>query len=56
MLVDGRVLSAADVARWTRRYDPSLRATWEELELSKLNYENFARVGHFGGCAPWETP
>ena len=56
ILVDGRVLSGADVARWTRRYDPSLKATWEELELSKVNYENCARAGHFGGSAPWELP
>ena len=55
ILVDGRELSAADVARWTRRIDPSLRATWEELELWTVNYENCARAGHFGRELPWES-
>ena len=54
ILVEGRELSAADVARWTRRYDPSLRATWEELALWTVNYENCARAGHFGRDVPWE--
>jgi S-adenosylmethionine synthetase len=54
ILVEGRELSAADVARWTRRYDPALRATWEELELWTVNYENCARAGHFGRDVPWE--
>lgn len=54
ILVEGRELSAADVARWTRRYDPALRATWEELKLWTVNYENCARAGHFGRDVPWE--
>jgi S-adenosylmethionine synthetase len=54
ILVDGRSLSMPDVARWLRRYDPSLRATWEELALSTVNYENCARAGHFGRGMPWE--
>jgi S-adenosylmethionine synthetase len=54
ILVDGRVLPRHDVARWLRRYDPSLRATWEELELWTVNYENCARGGHFGRDVPWE--
>jgi S-adenosylmethionine synthetase len=55
ILVDGRTLDAADVARWTRRFDPSLAATWEELGLAGVNYENCARAGHFGRPLPWET-
>jgi S-adenosylmethionine synthetase len=55
ILVDGRTLDAADVARWTRRFDPSLAATWEELGLAGVNYENCARTGHFGRPLPWET-
>jgi S-adenosylmethionine synthetase len=54
ILVDGRPLSAFDVSRWLKRYDPSLRATWEELELWGVNYENCARGGHFGRAVPWE--
>lgn len=54
ILVDGSVLPAADAARWLRRYDPSLRATWEELGLAGVNYENCARAGHFGRELPWE--
>ncbi len=54
ILVEGRELCAADVARWTRRYDPALRATWEELALWSVNYENCARAGHFGRDVPWE--
>jgi S-adenosylmethionine synthetase len=56
IVVDGRTLSAVDVARWTRRFDPSLAATWEELELATVNYENCARMGHFGRRMPWEGP
>jgi hypothetical protein len=56
IVVDGRSLSAADAARWTRRYDPSLAATWEELSLARVNYENCARMGHFGREMPWERP
>jgi S-adenosylmethionine synthetase len=52
--VDGRTLPAPDTARWTRRFDPSLAATWEELGLSAVNYENCARTGHFGRDLPWE--
>jgi S-adenosylmethionine synthetase len=54
IVVDGRTLSAPDTARWTRRFDPSLAATWEELGLSAVNYENCARTGHFGRDLPWE--
>jgi S-adenosylmethionine synthetase len=54
ILVDGRSLNMADVARWTRRYDPSLAASWEELGLAGVNYENCARMGHFGRETPWE--
>jgi S-adenosylmethionine synthetase len=56
IVVDGRTLAAADVARWTRRFDPSLAATWEELGLARVNYENCARMGHFGRDVPWERP
>jgi S-adenosylmethionine synthetase len=54
IVVDGRTLAAADAARWTRRFDPSLAATWEELGLAGVNYENCARMGHFGRAVPWE--
>jgi S-adenosylmethionine synthetase len=54
IVVDGRTLSAAEVGRWTRRYDPALGATWEELRLGTVNYENCARMGHFGREVPWE--
>jgi len=56
ILVNGRALGAADAARWLRRFDPSLAATWAELGLARVNYENCARVGHFGRGVPWETP
>jgi hypothetical protein len=36
IVVDGRTLPAYDVARWMRRFDPSLQATWEELELARV--------------------
>ncbi len=55
ILVDGRVLEGVATQRWLRRFDPSLVATWEELELAKVNYENCARAGHFGRDVPWET-
>jgi S-adenosylmethionine synthetase len=55
IVVDGRTLPAHGVARWMRRFDPSLRATWEELELARVNYENCARMGHFGRDLPWES-
>ena len=54
IVVDGRTLSAFDVGRWLRKYDPSLRATWEELELAKVNYEYCARMGHWGRGERWE--
>jgi S-adenosylmethionine synthetase len=54
IVADGRTLPAADVARWLRRFDPSLQATWEELRLAEVNYENCARMGHFGREVPWE--
>lgn len=54
IVADGRTLPAHDVARWLRRFDPSVRATWEELELATVNYENCARMGHFGREVPWE--
>jgi len=54
IVVDGRTLSASDTSRWTRRFDPSLAATWEELRLAEVNYENCARMGHFGRSVPWE--
>jgi hypothetical protein len=44
IIADGRTLSAADVPRWMRRFDPSLQATWEELRLGQANYENCARI------------
>jgi hypothetical protein len=50
-VADGRTLPAHDVARWLHRLDPSLQITWEELALATVNYENCARLGHFGrGC------
>jgi S-adenosylmethionine synthetase len=55
IVVDGRMLSAHDVGRWTQRYDPALGAAWEELELAGVNYERCARVGHFGREVPWEA-
>ncbi|HEU4630234.1 MAG TPA: methionine adenosyltransferase domain-containing protein [Gemmatimonadaceae bacterium] len=54
ILADGRALDAATAAKWLRKYDPSLAAAWEELELAKVNYENCARFGHFGREVPWE--
>lgn len=54
ILADGRVLERAASSRWLRRFDPSLAATWEELALAKVNYENCARGGHFGRDVPWE--
>lgn len=54
IVVDGAALSSFDTARWLRKYDPALRATWEELELSRVNYENCARAGHFGRGESWE--
>ena len=54
ILVDGSVLDRAASIRWLRRFDPSLAATWEELGLAKVNYENCARAGHFGRDVPWE--
>jgi S-adenosylmethionine synthetase len=51
---DGLTLPPHDVARWLRRFDPSLQATWEELNLASVNYENCARFGHFGRDVPWE--
>ncbi len=54
ILVDGCVLESAAVSRWLRKFDPSIAATWEELGLAKVNYENCARAGHFGRCLPWE--
>jgi S-adenosylmethionine synthetase len=56
IVVDGRTLGPADITRWTRRYDPSLAAAWEELGLAHVNYENCARMGHFGRNLPWESP
>jgi S-adenosylmethionine synthetase len=55
ILVDGGVLDSAATARWLRKFDPSLSATWEELGLAKVNYENCARAGHFGRNVPWES-
>jgi len=55
VLCEGQVLAEPVVAKWLRRIDPSLRATWEELELSKVNYEYCARGGHFGRGMPWEN-
>src|SRR5439155_21927216 len=37
---DGRVLDGVSAARLLRRFDPALAATWEELELAKVNWEN----------------
>jgi S-adenosylmethionine synthetase len=54
IVVDGHTLPAFDTARWLRRYDPSLAVTWEELGLATVNYENCARMGHFGREVPWE--
>jgi S-adenosylmethionine synthetase len=54
IVADGRTLPACDVARWLRRFDPSLEATCEELRLATVNYENCARMGHFGRDVPWE--
>jgi S-adenosylmethionine synthetase len=55
IVADGRTLAAIDVSRWLRRFDPSLQATWEELGLAGVNYENCARMGHFGRDVPWEN-
>jgi S-adenosylmethionine synthetase len=54
IVVDGAVLESAATARWLRRFDPSLAATWEELGLARVEYERCARLGHFGRDAPWE--
>ena len=54
IVADGRTLPGPDVARWLRRFDPSLEATWEELGLARVNYENCARMGHWGREVPWE--
>jgi S-adenosylmethionine synthetase len=51
---DGRVLDAKATAGWLRRFDPSLKATWEELGLARVNWETCAREGHFGRALPWE--
>lgn len=52
---DGRVLDAVAAARWLRRFDPSVEATFEELALAGVNWENCARAGHFGRKLPWEA-
>jgi S-adenosylmethionine synthetase len=52
---DGRALDASSVARWVRRFDPSLAATHEELGLAGVNWENCARVGHFGRGMGWDN-
>lgn len=52
---DGRVLDAATTARWVERFDPSLAATHEELGLAHVNWENCARVGHFGRGMRWDA-
>lgn len=54
IMIDGRVLESVATQRWLKRFDPPLAATWEELALSKVNYENCARAGHFGRDVPWE--
>jgi hypothetical protein len=55
IVADGRTLPAHDVARWLHRLDPSLQITWEELPLATVNYENCARLGHFGRAAVGEA-
>jgi hypothetical protein len=52
---DGRVLDSHATGKWLQRFDPSLRATWEELELSKVNWELRARHGHFGCGQAWDS-
>jgi hypothetical protein len=44
---DGRPLDAVTTARWLARFDPSLAATHAELGLSRVNWENCARAGHW---------
>jgi S-adenosylmethionine synthetase len=53
--VDGRVLTGAALAPWLRRYDPSLAATHEALQLAQVNWENCARAGHFGRRERWDA-
>ncbi len=54
IVADGKPLAAPVVDRWLRRFDPSLRATWEELRLWEVNWENCARGGHFGRGERWD--
>jgi len=54
VVAGGRTLAAPVVDRWLRRFDPSLRATWEELRLWEVNWENCARGGHFGRGERWD--
>lgn len=54
VVADGRPLPSPVVNRWLARIDPSLRATWEELRLWEVNWENCARGGHFGRDERWE--
>jgi S-adenosylmethionine synthetase len=54
IVADGKALAAPVVDRWLRRFDPSLRATWEELRLWEVNWENCARGGHFGRGERWD--
>jgi S-adenosylmethionine synthetase len=51
---DGRVLDAEAAARWLARFDPSLTATHAELGLAGVNWENCARVGHWGRGERWD--
>jgi S-adenosylmethionine synthetase len=51
---DGRALDTVTAARWLERFDPSLAATHEELGLARVNWENCARVGHFGRGLLWD--
>jgi S-adenosylmethionine synthetase len=54
VVADGRPLASPVVTRWLARVDPSLRATWEELRLWEVTWENCARGGHFGRGEPWD--
>ena len=44
---DGRVLDAETVGRWLGRFDPSIAATYAELALAGVNWENRARGSHW---------
>ena len=46
---EGRVLEEEAAARWLERFNPSLAAAHAELGLARVNWENCARAGGWGG-------